>query len=830
MTEARHVSLLDTAEASSHWHPLAWRPGSLFVTGAADPIAREVAWPESLSPSESAARACAAVVQTVALHVGQSRFQMAANLGLPDGRTVRLGFDLSARPSASELTSELTSLAEQVCGAAPRRRVATPPVEPVRVRHLHLPDGTPAPPRALASELLVVTARHGSRLAIWVDVNDTISAPPWVALLADHVAAHAATAHRRHDEPLGWTCLIDEDERARLVDWSTGSTPAYNDASHLLVHERVAAQAARHPDRVAVTGAGETLTYAELLARADAVSARLAERGVGPDAIVAVYAERSVAQVVALLGILRAGGAYVAVEPSTDPPTYLATVANLAGAVAVLADHEFAEAATDTINGDDAALPPVLRLDAQVPPVGRREPSPATATGRRPEPGSTAYLSFTSGTTGEPKGVSIAHAAVLRLLDEPGILGAGAEERFLAISPIAFDASTFELWVPLAGGARVVLAPTGPLDLDEMCTVVQRERVTTMWLTAGLFHRAVDTCPQLFDGVARVLAGGDTVSAAHLRKLRERNPAVSFTNGYGPTENTTFSTWWHHDPRAMGDSVPIGLPMTGSYAQVLDDQLQLAPVGVYGELYVGGKGLARGYHARPGRTAERFVPDPFHPGERLYRTGDRARWRPDGVLEFGGRDDAQVKMRGYRIELEQIETALASMAEVVDAMVVLEKDEAGGGRLVAYVRLTAEHAAGERQATAHRVRRQLADTLPSYLVPSFVVPVVELPLTPTGKIDRVRLSQGLSASRALPDPPVEPRDDAERRLARIWADLLRVKPIGVNDSFFELGGHSLTVSVLLQHIEAEFGRSIPARTVFLSPTIAVLAEALQAAA
>ncbi len=674
VTAARHVALLDSAEASSHWNPLVWRPGSLAVPGATSAIRRDVPWRDTSGRQECAARACAIVVETVSRHVGQSRFQLAADLGAPGGRTVRLGFDFAARPGVDDLTRDLGAIAVQIGRRAPRRSTTTPPVEAVCVRHLHLADGATEPPAPADTELLVCSARQEDRLAIWVWAGSSISAPLWEDLLADHLAARAT----------GTWWRPGDDEPQRILDLSTG--PALLHAGDgRLVHERIAEHARRHPDRPAVSHGADTLTYGELVARSDVVATRLVRRGVGPDTVVAVYAERSMEQLACLLGILRAGGAYLAVDPGTAPPAYLATVARLGDAVAVLSDR-----ALDLASEDGAPLPTLLDLEARGEAAAPRSPRPARAA-TRPAPASTAYVSFTSGTTGEPKGVSIPHHAVLRLLDEPGIVTGADDECFLAISPVAFDASTFETWVPLAAGARVVLAPTGPLDLDELCSVVRRHAVTTMWLTAGLFHRAVDTCPGLFDGVARVLAGGDVVSPAHVDRLLDRSPHVAFTNGYGPTENTTFSTWWHHDGGSIGETVPIGVPMAGSHALVLDEDLGLTPLGVFGELFVGGRGLARGYHDRPGRTAERFVPDPFHPGQRLYRTGDRARRRPDGVLEFAGRDDSQVKVRGYRIELEQVETTLASMEEVVDAAVVVEADRDGADRLVAYLRLAAGH-------------------------------------------------------------------------------------------------------------------------------------------
>jgi acyl-coenzyme A synthetase/AMP-(fatty) acid ligase/acyl carrier protein len=349
--------------------------------------------------------------------------------------------------------------------------------------------------------------------------------------------------------------------------------------------------------------------------------------------------------------------------------------------------------------------------------------------------------------------------------------------------------------------------------------------VTTAWFTAGLFHQLIDSHPRAFAALHHVLAGGDVLSAEHVNRLRQTYPSLRITNGYGPSENTTFTTCWQVDA-PCGSSVPVGLPISGSSVAILDDDLQAVPIGVPGQLYAGGAGVARGYHGQPGATADRFVPDPAGFG-RLYRTGDMAKWRADGVIEFCGRADLQVKIRGYRVELAGIEAVLEQQQGVQEAIVVAETDALAVQRLVGYVRLDNQpRDTAQSQAVATQLRRKLSEILPSYLVPAFLVPTGEFPLTTSGKVDRTRLRAGIRSPRALAREYVAARSGTEARLAEIWADVLRVEPIGIEDDFFELGGHSLLVAQLILEMEAAFGRPISARTVFLQPNIADLAVVL----
>ena len=471
--------------------------------------------------------------------------------------------------------------------------------------------------------------------------------------------------------------LLHEEERHRLlVEWNATRTGFPRDAT---VHALFAAQAARTPEAVAVSFEGTRLTYGELDRRANALAHHLRARGVNVGTPVGLCVERSVEMVVGVLGILKAGGAYVPLEPAS-PPERLAFLLEDTAVPVVLAQPDVLPRLPEVPGMS------VVRLDAALAASEREEAPPCTVAAGEP-----AYVMFTSGSTGRPKGVCVPHRAVVRLVMETGYARFGADEVFLQLAPLAFDASTFELWGSLLHGARLVVFPPHAPSLEELGGVLRREGVTSLWLTAGLFEQMVAHHPEALNGVRQLLAGGDVLPVGAVRARLERGGVL--VNGYGPTENTTFTCC--HVMKTPGDAgpgaVPIGRPIANTRVYVLDARMQPVPAGVPGELYTGGDGLALGYLGRPELTAERFVPDAFsdEPGARLYRTGDRVRWRPDGVLEFLGRLDGQVKLRGFRIEPGEVEAALRQHPSVREAVVVAREDGPGGKRLVAYVVPTA---------------------------------------------------------------------------------------------------------------------------------------------
>ena len=575
-------------------------------------------------------------------------------------------------------------------------------------------------------------------------------------------------------------------------------------------------QAARTPDAVAVVFEGTTLTYAELDARAETLAAQLEALGVAREDRVALCVGRSVEMVVALLGILKAGAAYLPILPTT-PRERFAWLLRDAGAKVLLTQERLL-----------VSLPPfegaVLCLDAGARPAVARRAAGATGNAR-----DLAYVMHTSGSTGEPKGVMVEHRSVVRLVKNANYADFSGRQVFLSLAPLAFDASTFEIWGALLNGHALVVAPPHEHSVDEIAQLVAAHGVTTLWLTAGLFHLMVDHQLEGLGPLTQLLAGGDVLSASHVRRLKAAHPQLRLVNGYGPTENTTFTCCYEVPADFDEVSVPVGRPIANTRIHILDAYRQPVPVGVRGQLYAAGDGLARGYWNQPALTEAAFVPDPFDagrvdadPASRLYRTGDDARWLPDGTVAFLGRRDGQVKLRGFRIELGEIEAALRRHPDVREAVVIAREDAPGDRRLVGYV-----VPANAAQPDAEALKAFLATRLPDYMVPWTCVVLSQLPLTTNGKVDR----------RALPAPQAAPRDRGaaiaprnreEIALVQAWEDALQLQSVGVDDNFFELGGHSLTAVKAAALASQALGIAIPVRLLFRHPTPVALAQALRA--
>ncbi|MBB4637955.1 non-ribosomal peptide synthetase [Longimicrobium terrae] len=624
--------------------------------------------------------------------------------------------------------------------------------------------------------------------------------------MLDHFEALLEAALGDPDLPVQRLRMAPGEELAELARWSTGPAAAETD---IPVHVLFGRRAAESPRSAALSWADGAMTYGELDAAANRLAHHLRGRGVLPGARVGVFLERGPELVVTLLAILRAGAAYVPLDPAY-PAERLAWLAGDAGLSATVTSSGLRDLlpATDAILVDLDAERDTIRTQAETDPEVHAGPDAA------------AYVIYTSGSTGRPKGVVVPHRGIVRLVRGGGFAELGPDTVFLQLAPSSFDAATLEIWGPLLNGGRLALAPAGTPEVAAIAAEVRREGVTHLWLTAGLFHLVADEDPAALTGVRHLMAGGDVLSVDHLRRVMDAVPSLRITNGYGPTENTTFTAC--HDV-APGDlaraSVPIGHPIADTIVHVLDDRMQPCPPGVPGELYTGGSGLALGYLNRPGLTASSFVPDPFGAhGSRLYRTGDLVRWREGGVLEFFGRIDQQLKVRGFRIEPGEIEAALRDHAHVGDAVVVARADGPGEKRLVAYV--TARNGVAPEPAA---LRDALSRRLPGHMVPSAWVLLDVLPLTPNGKVDR----------RALPAPTAGPEADAafaaprtptEDVLAAIWAELLRLPRVGTEDDFFLLGGHSLVATQVLSRVRQAFGAEVPLRALFESSRLASFAE------
>jgi amino acid adenylation domain-containing protein len=610
--------------------------------------------------------------------------------------------------------------------------------------------------------------------------------------------------------PVSRLDLLSPAETAQVVE-EYNRTAAPYPAERTIV-EVFADRVADDPDAVAVIGDGTRLSYAQLDERAERLARSLRRCGVGLDTPVGVLIERGPDMIVAFLAALKAGGAYVPLDPGYPRERLGWMLADIRTPVVVT------RAALRDRLPDGSAVTVVL-IDAAA--ADGPEPVDAAAA---PLPTSLAYVLYTSGSTGRPKGVMVGHRAVLRLVCGTDYVTFGPGDRLAQVADASFDALTYEVWGALLNGGAVSIIPTeAVLSPGRLGEELRKHEITGMFLTSALFNEVMSEYPDSFASLDHLLVGGDALNPARIRQLLHAGGAPGrLLNGYGPTETTTFAVV-HHITALAEDatSVPIGRPIANTTVYVLDAEFRPVPLGVAGELHIGGPGVARGYAGRPALTAERFVPDPYSPGARLYRTGDLVRWRPDGTLEFLGRLDNQVKIRGYRIEPGEVESALGGHPALANAAVIVDGQSADK-RLLAYV-VPADTAAAPSPA---QLRRYLAGKLPPYLVPAGFVVLPELPLTPSGKLDR----------NALPVPAVDraggaegglaPRDSTEAAVAAICAELLGVPSVGVEDDFFALGGHSLLAMRLVSRVNRTLHADVPLRRFLGTPNVATLAAAV----
>ncbi|MET7593093.1 amino acid adenylation domain-containing protein, partial [Streptomyces sp. NPDC005444] len=575
------------------------------------------------------------------------------------------------------------------------------------------------------------------------------------------------------------------------------------------VQAAFAAQALRSPGAVAVRCAGRELTYRELDERSNQLAHRLVGLGVGPEAPVAVLMERSVDLVVALLGVLKAGAFYLPLH-SGYPLERMQWIVDETSTPVLLTDR--------AMRGRGVPAAPVVAVVDEDPELAGL---PVGDPGVESRPEQLAYVMYTSGSTGRPKGVAVTHRDILDLVVD-GMFGAGAHERVLMVAPYAFDPSTYELWVPLLHGGRTVVTPGDDLSVATLARLISEEAITGLQVTAGLFRVMAEEDPGCFAGVREVITGGDVISPTAVQRVLEHCPDTVVRSTYGPTETTLFAT--QHPWRAADEvpaPIPVGRPLDGMRACILDDDLQTVPAGVAGELYIAGAGLARGYFGRPDLTAERFVADPFGPaGSRMYRTGDLARCSDEGLLEFVGRADDQVKIRGFRIELGEVEAVLSRFPGLSQVAVTAREDQPGDKSLVGYV--VAE--GGTSSPDTDGLRAHASGLLPEYMVPSAFVVLDRLPLTTNGKLDRRALP--------APDKPTTtragrgPRTPREEILCGLFAEILGLPSVGIDDDFLALGGHSLSATRLASRIRSTLGIELAVPAIFEAPTVAALADRL----
>jgi amino acid adenylation domain-containing protein len=709
----------------------------------------------------------------------------------------------------------------------PVRDLSRTPLYQIMIGYSGAQNSTPELPGLTATELPV--PGYGSKwdMNIWFDhrVDGTLVGDiGWDSSLYERQTMQRLAAHLnwtlaevagRPDVRISEIQLVQQDETDLVHGFAVGPRIECPSAG---LHERFEQQVARTPDAVAVVDHdGTASTYAEINTRANRLAHRLRALGVGPEVLVGVCAERSVELVVALLGILKAGGGYLPLDPEY-PQDRTAFMISDAGAPVVLAQRRLRDALPQT-----AAT--VLTLDDESTWDGCGTENPPVLAGVE----SVAYVIYTSGSTGNPKGVLLTHGSVATRLDWMQRLHPlGADDAVLQKAPTTFDASVSEFFWPLAVGARLVLArPGGQKDLRYLRDLIVTERVTVAqfvpsMLTVFLGEEGIEACTSL----RLVVPGGEELPVATATEFVRRLPDCDLFNGYGPTETAIYANWWHCRTETLAGlaTVPLGGPFGNTQTYVLDDQLRPVAPGAVGELFIGGIGVARGYLNRPRLTAERFLPDPFstEPGARLYRTGDLVRLRPDGrSLEFLGRIDQQVKVRGFRIELGEVEAALGAHPSVDAAAASVWDADSADRRLVGYVT-----AAAGQQVDPAQLRAFLGGRLPAHAVPSDIVLLDELPRLPSGKIDR----------RALPGPQQAGPAGGERiaastpmqeLLVAIWAEVLGLPQVGIHDNFFEIGGHSLSSIRAVNRMRERLDTDVALSLLFEYPTVAGLAGQLE---
>jgi tyrocidine synthetase-3 len=609
--------------------------------------------------------------------------------------------------------------------------------------------------------------------------------------------------------------LTEREKGQLLIDFNDTRAEYPRDKT---IHELFARHVEITPDNIAVVFEDGHLSYRELHEQSNRLARVLRGKGVKTDTNVGIMVERSIEMIVGILAILKAGAAYlpVNVESPAKRVEYMLDDGNVPVLLAkssIIKNDSFVQ-----LQGEQKGVArEIVMLDL----LSRRLTGSGFNLDHNGHASDLAYTIYTSGSTGKPKGVLVEHRNVVRLVKNTNFVDFSEGNRILPTGALDFDASTFEIWGALINGLRLHLtAKENILTPGKLKATIRTYDITLVWFTAPLFNYLVEADIDIFSGLRSLVVGGDALSPAHIEKVRVRYPGLKLINGYGPTENTTFSTTFLIEEEYK-ENVPIGRPINNSKAYILGKKEELQPPGAAGELYVGGDGVSRGYLNSPGLTFEKFAINPFMKGGRVYRTGDLARWLPDGNIEFLGRLDQQVKIRGYRIELGEIESKLSTHKEIKNNVVIAGSDESGNKFLVAYI---VPRSPGSVESLAvPELREYLAGDFPDYMIPSYFVLLDEIPLTLNGKVDRKALPPYSVKTDAQHESP---RDETEEKLAEIWSNVLGLDKeiINIDMSFFEWGGHSLNATMLISKLHQAFDVKIPLVELFIKPTIRELAE------
>ncbi|MGJ5631992.1 amino acid adenylation domain-containing protein [Nostoc sp. CALU 1950] len=582
-----------------------------------------------------------------------------------------------------------------------------------------------------------------------------------------------------------------------------------NSINYKCIHILFEEQVEKSPNALAIVYKQQYLTYRELNNRANQLAHYLQALGVKPEVRVGICVERSLEMVIGILAILKAGGAYIPLDPDYPPERLAFMIEDVQTSILLTQNH--------LQNRLPIHNQTVVNLDSDWEIIAQYSENNLLS---EVNPENLAYIIYTSGSTGTPKGTEVTHRSIIGFMFGVDYIHLDAEQIWLQHSSISWDALTLELWPPLLYGGCCVLYPERIPTPENLSRIIQEQRVNTLFLTTALFNLMIDKMPQGLSDIKQLLFGGESVSVPHVRRALELLPRTQLIHAYGPSECTVF-TCCYPIPKQLAEnvhSIPIGKSIGDRTVYILDKDLHRVTIGVTGELYVGGASVARGYLNQPRLTSEKFICNPFIEGDKLYKTGDLARRLPDGNIEFIGRIDTQVKIRGFRIELAEIEAILIQHSDIQQVLVMVREDEPGNKYLVAYL------VTKDNQLTPSILQNFLKKKLPDYIIPATFVFLEAFPLTPNGKIDRRALPAPDTSQRNLEVDFVAPRTPTEQELATIWAEVLKVKQVGIHDNFFELGGHSLLATQVISRLREAFSLDFSLRYLFENPTIAELAQ------
>lgn len=657
-------------------------------------------------------------------------------------------------------------------------------------------------------DLSITMAESDGAIQTEIEYDTELFTPATIERIGQHLTHLIENIARNPETPISELNFLTASEKCFLAELNETKTSYPRDAT---VNQLFEQQVAANPAKIALSFDNTAITYHELNRRAEQIALHLIRNGVRPGDFVGICMDRSPTLIAALLGILKAGAAFVPFDAKYPAARlqYMFEDAGVRILIAGPAQRHIAPAKVQLISIEEAtaeANSVESESDFPKPPLS---------------PDSLAYMMYTSGSTGNPKGTTVPHRSIIRLVKNNDFASFSPDEIFLLFAPISFDASTLEIWGPLLNGGTLAIYPPNFESLDQLAEVLARERVTTLWLSSGLFNTVVDRKLDALKNLRQLLVGGDVVSPAHVLKTYAAHPNLTVINGYGPTENTTF-TCCYTIPRdwPAERAIPIGRPIRNTQVYILDENLQPMPVGIPGELYCGGDGLSHGYWNKPDLTSSAFVPHPFAAGSRLYKTGDRVRLLSDGNIEFFGRLDSQIKIRGFRIELGEIETAFRQLAGIEDVAAVVESDATDGKRLHAFI-----IAKPSQLLDTAALHEDVRKSLPEHACPSRIHVVEKFPLGPNGKVDKKALLSQAAAEPIAPTATAPSQPNAtEQTIARVWREILDAHSVGLDENFFHIGGDSLRAIQAILQINRVLSSNLTVSHIFEAPTIRALTK------